>query len=105
MTLRCLLLGHRRSRSCASYDEKHALWISECKRCHVLLIRERGGHWRELPTPPDKLMPVKRGSESSTASPSSGEAPFLPAGATDATDGGDGTGAERVEQPVELAAS
>lgn len=55
MTLRCLLFGHRRSRSRATYDEKRGRWISACKRCHVLLEREDHHDWRPLTPPPGKL--------------------------------------------------
>ena len=102
MTLRCLLLGHRRSRSCASFDEKHGHWISECKRCHVLLVRE-GQDWRELPRPPDKLVPVERKRKGSgSASRSSGESPFVATGATNSADRNGFPAVEGRKQPVEL---
>lgn len=104
MTLRCILLGHRRSRSCASYDEKHARWISECKRCHVMMLRE-GDTWREFPAPPvGKLVAIERSQEKSAASGSGGETPFVAARAEDAADGGDAAAGERLEQTVELTA-
>jgi len=58
MTLRCHFLGHRRSASRATFDDKHQHWISECKRCHVLLMREPDGKWTPLPRQPDKLEPI-----------------------------------------------
>lgn len=104
MTLRCLLLGHRRSRSCASYDEKHARWISECKRCHVMMVRE-GETWRELSAPPvGKLIVVERRAEASAASGSADETPFVAPRTADAADSGDAAAGERLKQTVELTA-
>jgi hypothetical protein len=103
MTLRCLLLGHRRSRSRASFDDKHGRWISQCKRCNVLLVRENGGKWRRLPAPSGKLVPIER--ESSAASDRSpGEAPFVAAGASDAANGGGPPAAEHGKQAVKFTA-
>ena len=58
MTLRCLIFGHRRSRSRATFDDKHQHWISDCKRCHVLLLRGADGTWRPAPPQPEKLEPI-----------------------------------------------
>lgn len=60
MTLRCLIFGHRRSRSRATFDDKHQHWISDCKRCHVLLVREAEGVWKPAPPQPEKLEPIER---------------------------------------------
>jgi hypothetical protein len=60
MTLRCLIFGHRRSRSRATFDDKHQYWLSECKRCHLLLVREAGGRWIPAPPQPEKLEPIER---------------------------------------------
>ena len=104
MTLRCILLGHRRSRSCASYDEKHARWISECKRCHVMMVRE-GETWRELSVPPvGKLVAVERPQDESAASGSAHETPFVASRTMDAANGGDAAAGERLEQTIELTA-
>lgn len=104
MTLRCLLLGHRRSRSCASFDEKRGRWISECKRCHVLLVRE-GEDWREMPCPTVKLVPVERKTKASGPAGSSvGETPFVAAGAPNAADRDGFAAVEGSKQAVELTA-
>ncbi|GAA3897255.1 hypothetical protein GCM10022276_15320 [Sphingomonas limnosediminicola] len=60
MTLRCHLFGHVRSASRAAFDEKHQFWISDCKRCHILLVREQDGKWAPLPRQPDRLDPIQR---------------------------------------------
>ena len=60
MTLRCVLSGHRRSRSRATFDEKRGQWISQCKRCHAMLVREADGTWQPLHVTAGKLVPVKR---------------------------------------------
>ena len=60
MTLRCNLLGHRRSASRATFDEKNERWLSECKRCHILLVRGPDGNWTPLPPQPDRLEPLPR---------------------------------------------
>jgi hypothetical protein len=60
MTLRCLILGHRRSRSRATFDDKHQRWFSDCKRCHVLLVREPDGTWHPAPPQPERLEPIHR---------------------------------------------
>lgn len=104
MTLRCILLGHLRSRSCASYDEKNARWISECKRCHVMMARE-GATWRELSVPPvGKLVAVEGPQGSSAASGSADETPFVASRAADAANGGDAAAGEQTKQTVELTA-
>ena len=102
MTLRCLVLGHRRSRSRASFDEKRDRWISECKRCHVLLVRE-GNEWRELPPPPDKLVPLPKTTESSgPASGGLGETPFVAPRAPNSSDRNGLPIVEGTKQAVEL---
>ena len=60
MTLRCLIFGHRRSRSRATFDEKHQRWFSDCRRCHILLVREPDGAWHPAPSPPERLEPISR---------------------------------------------
>jgi hypothetical protein len=60
MTLRCHFFDHRRSASRATFDDKHQYWISDCKRCHILLMREADGKWRPLPRQPDRLEPITR---------------------------------------------
>src|SRR4051812_1481767 len=49
MTLRCHFLGHRRSASRAGFDEKRGYWISNCKRCHILLRGDSDGKGKPLP--------------------------------------------------------
>lgn len=60
MTLRCVLFGHRRSRSRATYDETRGRWISVCKRCHVMLEREDHRDWRPIAPPVGKLERIER---------------------------------------------
>jgi hypothetical protein len=60
MTLRCLIFGHRRSRSRATFDEKHQHWLSDCRRCHIMLVRDADGKWRPAPPPPQTLEPISR---------------------------------------------
>ena len=115
MTLRCLLLGHRRSRSRATFDEKHQRWFSECKRCCVPLVREADGSWSPGPPPADKLEPVAPAADAQDGAPpvdersdersgpargGLGESPFGAPGAADSTDGGDLTAAKHPEQAV-----
>jgi hypothetical protein len=69
MTLRCLIFGHRRSRSRATFDEKHQHWLSDCRRCHILLVREPDGKWRPAPPPPEMLEPISRGAPADTEQP------------------------------------
>jgi hypothetical protein len=63
MAIRCHLFGHRRSASRAAFDDKHQRWFSDCKRCHVLLVREPDGKWRPAPLPPRKLETIRRAKE------------------------------------------
>ena len=106
MTLRCLLFGHLRSRSRATFDEKHRRWLSECKRCHVLMVREPDGKWREIPSPIGKLVPIERESEESAAPDGSpDEPPFVAAAATDSTERGAAALREHRQEAVELSAS
>lgn len=58
MSLRCHLLGHKRSRSKATFDEKHACWFSECRRCQTMLAKEWHGDWHVVPVPPRQLSPL-----------------------------------------------
>src|SRR5579884_1603303 len=107
MTLRCFLLGHRRSRSCATLDERQARWISECKRCRIPMGRDPDGRWHV--TPPvqaGKLVPVERESGSSAASSgSSAESPLASAAAVNPPDGRRRRATKNSEKPVELSAS
>lgn len=57
MTLRCHVLGHKRSRSRAYYDDKNACWFSECKRCHKPLVREWHGEWHAMLPESHSLIP------------------------------------------------
>ena len=103
MSLRCLLFGHRRSRSRATIDEKSGRWLSECKRCHVQLGRQGDGKWRPLPPPRSRLVPVDREPEGSAAA--GGGPNETPLGAAATADAADGDGApvtKRQEQTVEL---
>ena len=106
MTLRCLLFGHRRSRSRATFDEKRQVWVSECKRCITPLERDPDGKW--VPASPlatdTKLEPVERG-DSAPPVGGFGEAPLDTPAAQDAAQGSGAAVAERSEQPLELSAS
>jgi hypothetical protein len=42
----CWIIGHRRSRSRAWFDESIGLWRSYCRRCGKPLLRESTGKWR-----------------------------------------------------------
>ena len=42
----CWILGHRRSRSRAYFDESLGLWRSFCRRCSTPLLRGKDGKWR-----------------------------------------------------------
>lgn len=105
MSLRCHFFGHRRSRSRATFDEKHQHWISECKRCCTPLVRQPDGTWEAAPPAPDgKLEPVDDGG-SAVAMGGDGEAPLAGSAATqDSADGGGAAAFERRGQAVELAA-
>jgi len=56
MSLLCHLFSHKRSRSRATFDEINRCWVSECKRCYAVLVRERPGDWREAPPEPLPLV-------------------------------------------------
>lgn len=106
MTLRCLLFGHRRSRSRATFDEKRQVWVSECKRCITPLERGEDGAWQPAdPLPADvKLEPVDR----RASMPPLGGAAETPLGsspARDSTEGGAAALGQGREQPLELSAS
>ena len=83
MTLRCLMFGHVRSRSRATFDEKRQRWISECRRCRIPMIREEDGAWHEMEPPSaDKLVPIEP--EVSAASDAgAAEAPLSSTGTPD----------------------
>lgn len=49
MTVRCYILGHKRSRSRAWFDDKLRCWFSDCKRCRTLLRRQDDGAWQAEP--------------------------------------------------------
>lgn len=76
MTLRCNFLGHRRSASRATFDERNERWLSECKRCHILLVRDADGNWTPLPPQPSKLEPLPR---EKSAAPAAEEEEATPA--------------------------
>ena len=78
MTLRCLLFGHVRSRSRATFDEKRQRWISECRRCRIPMMRDEDGTWGETEAPSvGKLVPVEREpDESASSGASASEAPL-----------------------------
>lgn len=107
MTLRCILFGHRRSRSRATFDEKHGRWISECRRCRVPLERESDGIWRIAPpVPAGKLVPIR--AESAASAPSrgsAGESPFVSASAADSADSGRSGTSQHSKKPVDLSTS
>ena len=106
MTLRCLLFGHRRSRSRATIDEKNGRWLSECKRCHMQLAREGDGKWLAVPPPPGRLVPIDREPNGSDAAAGSArETPLLTTPAADPTNGDRSSAAQRQEQTVELTTS
>ena len=62
MTLRCHLLGHKRSLSRAYYDDQNACWLSDCKHCSTPLVREWHGAWHAAPRPVRKIAPVNSAS-------------------------------------------
>ena len=107
MTLRCLLFGHRRSRSRATFDEKLGRWTSECKRCCIPMMREADGTWHATSPPPvGKLLPIDCAAASSTApGRSPGEPPFIAAGAANSTNGSGSVALEHSKETVELSAS
>jgi Prophage protein (DUF1660) len=49
MSLLCHLFGHKRSGSRAAFDDLHQCWVSDCKRCFTVLIREGPRNWNEAP--------------------------------------------------------
>jgi len=107
MTLRCILFGHLRSRSRASFDDKNNRWLSPCKRCRILLVREAPGRWRPLPQQsPDHAPAAEEAPEpiepsgSGTALGSAGEAPLGTADAEDASERGRAAGVEYVKEAV-----
>ena len=107
MTLRCHFFGHRRSRSRATYDEKRGRWITECKRCFVLLERQPDGTWNPVPSPAaGKLEPIEREPEDS-APPrrSPGEPPVAAPGAADSAERSGPPVGKRRKKAVELSAS
>ena len=107
MTLRCILFGHLRSRSRASFDDKNNRWLSPCKRCRTLLVREAPGRWRPLPPqsqapvlaepePVETIEPTRSGAAPGRA----GEAPLGTPNAQDTTQRGCAAGLEYVKEPV-----
>lgn len=105
MTLTCLIFGHRRSRSWATFDEKHRHYLSACKRCCTPMIRGDDGTWRAVQPPrAGKLVPVER-SESASARRSDGETPVGPSATPDSPDRADPGTPEDGDQPVELSTS
>lgn len=107
MTLRCILFGHLRSRSRAAFDDKNNRWLSPCKRCRTLLVREAPGRWRPLlPQSRDAVPAEAEAAEtieppgSGAALGSAGEAPFVAPDTEDATKRGRAAGAEYVKEPV-----
>jgi len=48
MSLLCRLFDHKRSASRATFDDVDRRWISECKRCYAILVRDGPGEWREV---------------------------------------------------------
>jgi hypothetical protein len=69
MSLVCQFLGHRRSRSRATFDEKRQQWISDCRRCATILAREPDGRWIPIPPVSGKLVPIERPAESNEVHP------------------------------------
>lgn len=65
MSLVCRFLGHRRSRSRATFDDKRQQWVSDCRRCATILVRGGDGRWVPVPRAPDKLTPVERPADES----------------------------------------
>ena len=61
MSLVCSLMGHRRSRSRATFDDKRQQWVSDCRRCATILVRESDGRWVPAPPTPDKLLSIEQG--------------------------------------------
>jgi hypothetical protein len=82
MSLVCHLLGHRRSRSRATFDEKRQQWVSDCRRCATILIREDDGRWNPAPPAPEKLIPIEQPTEAveqrGSQSERQAEAPEVP---------------------------
>lgn len=52
MSLLCHVFDHKRSSSRASFDHVNQCWVSECKRCLAVLVRDGPGEWREAPAEP-----------------------------------------------------
>jgi hypothetical protein len=104
MTLRCLLFGHIRSRSRATFDEKRQRWISECRRCRIPMIRETDGTWHETAAPQvGKLAPVDSEADGSApAGRSGGEAPLGATAAPHAAQGRRARAAKHKQKPVEF---
>jgi hypothetical protein len=48
MSLLCHVFDHKRSSARASFDRVNRCWVSDCKRCCAILVRERPGEWREV---------------------------------------------------------
>jgi hypothetical protein len=42
----CWIIGHRRSKSWAWFDDRLGLWRSTCRRCRAPMTREKDGRWR-----------------------------------------------------------
>ena len=107
MTLRCILFGHLRSRSRAAFDDKNNRWLSPCKRCRTLLVREAPGRWRPLPPQSQDAVPAEAEAAETIEPPgsdaalgSAGEAPFVAPASKDAPECGLAAGAEYVKEPV-----
>lgn len=49
MSLLCAVFPHKRSASRATFDRVHQIWVSECRRCFTVLVRDGPGDWREAP--------------------------------------------------------
>lgn len=107
MTLRCIIFGHLRSRSRATYDDKNKRWISPCKRCRILLVREGPGQWRPLPPPPRDRNPSEPSPTAKKQQPILGpavgranEAPVIPTGGRDAAERPPAAIVEDLKEPV-----
>ena len=107
MTLRCILFGHLRSRSRASFDDKNNRWLSPCKRCRTLLVREAPGRWRPLPPESQDPVPAEPDAAETTDPPgsdaprgSAGETPSVTPDSKDAPERGCAAGVEYVKEPV-----
>jgi hypothetical protein len=56
----CLIFGHRRSRNDVRYDRAQSRWVSCCKRCSEMMIRDS---WPGLEWHASKVATLRLGRE------------------------------------------